>query len=158
MANWASGGMAYALVSKTNSRKAMRVRLPPSALNEKHKKINIWITIFGILLIALPVSNIFLASALGYHYSPLQSFFRIIFVLFSVFIGVGIILLKELARKLVVVFSAIVIVISLLSFFINPEIIFKNNLNLIINIWTMVYAGLLLWFFTLSKVKKEFKK
>ena len=119
-------------------------------LNKRH----VGVTVFGLLLIIFPISN-FLLSVFYYNYAlqPLQY----LFILFSIITGVGVLLLQELARKAVIVFAGLMILVSLAMFFINPEVIFKNNINLIVNLYMFIFGGLLLYFFTRSKVKGQFK-
>jgi ankyrin repeat protein len=115
------------------------------------------VIIFGSLFIIFPVSNMLLAVVWGYHYTPLQNYTRGFVALFCILTGIGILLLKEWARKLAVIFPIVAIIVSLSSFFIIHEIIFKNNSNLIVNIWTFIYGSLLLCFFTRRRTKEQFK-
>ena len=113
------------------------------------------VTIFGLLLLIFPISN-FSLSMFYYHYTiqPLQYFV----ILFSIIVGIGILLLKVWALKLVRFFPIFTIFVSLGSFFIIPDVIFKNIFNLIINIWMFIYGSLLLYFFTRPQVKEQFRK
>ena len=118
-------------------------------------KRSIGVTVLGFLFIISPISH-FLISIFYYHNTlqPLQYFF----ILFSIIIGINILLLKEWARKFVIIFAILLIFLSLTSFFIIPEVIFKNNFNLITNFWMLIYGSLLLYFFTRLKIKEQFRK
>ncbi|MFH1259183.1 MAG: hypothetical protein ABII74_05135 [Elusimicrobiota bacterium] len=119
---------------------------------EEEKPVGV--TIIGFLFIIFPVINVFVK---GISHSPLQLFFIGLAVSYSVISGIGILLLKEWARKLVLIFSILAIIDGLLTFFINPQINLKNNLNLGMNIWNIIYFGLVLYYFTRSKTKEQFK-
>ncbi len=125
------------------------------------KKRSVGVTVVGVLFIIFPVSNIFLAGILGYYYTPLQYLFRGFFVLYPVITGIGILLLKEWARKLAIIFAILTTILAifvcLAKSFINPEIFFKNVYDLIANISMIIIGSLLLYFFTRPKVKEQFK-
>lgn len=117
------------------------------------KKRSVGVIIFGLLFIICTLPNILIrfirlgSISLPYLITPL----------ISVVTGIGILLLKEWGRKLALISAIVVVVVSSAMFFINPEIIFKNTHNLLINIYLLTYFGLVWYFFTRYKVKEQFK-
>lgn len=132
----------------------MKQFFKPNVERQINKKRSTGVVVFGLLLILTPLSNI-LISILLYHRIQ-QLYLSIFFSFISVISGIGILLLKEWARKLVVILATLAIFVSLTSFFIIPEVIFKSIFKLIVNIWMFIYGSLLLYFFTRPKVKERF--
>lgn len=116
---------------------------------------SVGVTVFGLMFILFPVSNVFLAGVLGYHYTTLQNIFRGLFLSFSMITGIGVLLLKEWARRSAMVFAVIAILVLLLAFIVLREPL-KIDLRSIVDIWIIVYGCLILVFFTRPGVKGQF--
>jgi len=134
------------------------------------KKRSKGVTVFGILLICSPliISLVAVILLLTFTSIPLKFFLKatiktwmsnysILIFLAKIFLGVGVLKLKEWARKLVIVFAGVGLFGLLINCYIKSDIIFTDNLTLVIMLLSFIEVSLFLYFFTRPKVKEQFK-
>ena len=128
------------------------------------KRRSFSVTIGGFLLIMFPfISYVKILRMFLIKSWPLISFPKYIIQIYisnplipliqliGIICGIGVLQLKEWARKLTICFASCGIIISLLAFK------FTTSDPLAIYIYSIILFGLFIWFFTRSKIKEQFK-
>ncbi|MFC1674604.1 hypothetical protein ACFL1K_01725 [Candidatus Omnitrophota bacterium] len=121
------------------------------------KKRSIVLTAIGLLLIIVPISNVFI-HFVCYQKIAQPVFVTILLFCISVLSGAGVLLLKEWGRKLAVILSVFGVIVGLGAAFVIPGMVLGHPLGLIITLSGTVYFGLILYYLTRPQVKIQFKK
>lgn len=129
------------------------------------------ITIFGIMIIVLAVATTVLFILMHLHprtsktYTRYDWFWRILPILYLV-CGVGILKLKNWARRGIIILATVYLILvipttGILFYVILKSHKFPSFFDLGITsgmILFIVYNGLILWFFNRTSIKKQFQR